>query len=92
MTISLFISRGVIYRSTILFLTAGLDYTYITVMVTFTPGQTVVVVNVPDDSTVESMDMFSTTLTTTESNVIIGVDIASVTILDGDGMSFSVCH
>ena len=51
-----------------------------------------VVVNVPDDSTVESMDMFSTTLTTTESNVIIGVDIASVTILDGDGMSFSVCH
>ena len=65
---------------------------YITVMVTFTPGQTVVVVNVPDDSTVESMDMFSTTLTTTESNVIIGVDIASVTILDGDGMSFSVCH
>ena len=53
-----------------------------------------VVVNVPvtDDSTVESIEMFSTTLTTTESNVIIGVDIASVTILDGDGMSFSVCH
>ena len=78
----------------ILFLTAGPDYTYVTMTVTFAPGQTVESVNVPitDDNTVESTEMFTATLTTTQSNVMIGGDTATVTILDDDGMSFSVCH
>ena len=62
--------------------------------VTFAPGQTVESVNVPitNDNTVESTEMFAATLTTTQSNVMIGGDTATVTILDADGMSFSVCH
>ena len=81
--------------SYILFLTVGPDYTYVTVTVTFAPGQTVASVSVPitDDNTVESTEMFSATLTATQSNVVvIGEDTATVTILDGDGMSFSVCN
>ena len=68
-------------------LTAGSDYTSGTVMVTFAPGQTMASVSVVivDDSDRESTEMFSATLTTTESNVMIGNGTATVTILDDDG-------
>ena len=58
-------------------------------MVTFAPGLTTTSVSVPivDDSSVESTEIFTATLTTTESNVIIGIGIATVTILDDDGES-----
>ena len=72
--------------SFILSLTAGSDYT---VMVTFAPGKTAASVSVPivDDIDKESTEMFSATLTTTESNVMIGNGTATVTILDDDGES-----
>ena len=58
-------------------------------MVTIAPGLTTASVSVPivDDSSVESTEMFTATLTTTESNVMIGIGIATVTILDDDGES-----
>ena len=75
--------------SFILSLTAGSDYTSGTVMVTFTPGQTTASVSIliVDDSDIESTEMFSATLTTTESNVMIGDGTATVTILDDEGES-----
>ena len=63
-------------------------------MVTFEPEQTAASVSVliVDDSNAESTELFSATLTTTESNAVIGNGTAAVTALDDDGMSFSVCH
>ena len=59
-------------------------------MVTFAPGQTVASVDVPitNEITIESTEMFSATLTTSQSNVVIGAAAATVTIMDDDGMSF----
>ena len=58
-------------------------------MVTFAPGLTTTSVSVPivDDSSVESTEIFTATLTTTESNVMIGIGTTTVTILDDDGES-----
>ena len=56
-------------------------------MVTFGPGETTasVSVSIVDDSNIEDTEMFSATLTTTDSNVVIGsADTATVTILDDD--------
>ena len=55
--------------------------------VTFLPEQTTasVSVSIVDDSNIEDTEMFSATLTTTDSNVVIGDDdTATVTILDND--------
>ena len=54
---------------------------------TFVPGQTTasVSVSIVEDSNIEDTEMFSATLTTTDSNVVIGDDdTATVTILDDD--------
>ena len=55
---------------------------------TFTAGQTVATAPVPitDDSVVEETEMFTATLSTTDSNVVFGQDTATVTILDNDGI------
>ena len=55
---------------------------------TFTAGQTVATAPVPitDDSVVEDTEMFTATLSTTDSNVVFGEDSATVTILDNDGI------
>ena len=77
-----------IYTS--LLYTAGPDYIALTPMlVTFTSGEATASVNVliVDDSSIESSEMFTATVTTTESNVMIGNDTANITILDVDGES-----
>ena len=55
---------------------------------TFTAGQTVATAPVPitDDSEVEDTEIFTATLSTTDSNVVFGEDTATVTILDNDGI------
>ena len=69
--------------------TAVSDYLPTTVVVTFASGVTTASVSVPivDDSNIESTEMFTATLTTTESNVMIGEGTTTVTILDDDGES-----
>ena len=54
---------------------------------TFTAGQTVatVSVSITDDNIVEDTEMFTATLSTTDSNVMFGEDTASITVLDDDG-------
>ena len=54
--------------------------------VTFASGQTSATVDVPilEDSIIESAETFTASLTTSESNVVIGEDTATVTILDND--------
>ena len=42
-------------------------------------------VPITDDSVVEDTEIFTATLSTTDSNVMFGEDIATVTILDDDG-------
>ena len=56
-------------------------------MVTFFPGETSAQVQVPitDDTFVEGTEQFSASLSTTDTNVVLGDDTASVTILDNDG-------
>ena len=56
-------------------------------MVTFAPGETVASVNftIVDDNITEPVEMFCDRLTTAESNVMFGDDVAFVTILDNDG-------
>ena len=78
-----------------LFFTDGSDFEPVSETVTFLPGETTASVSVPivDDSNIEDTEMFSATLTTTDSNVVIGSDdTATVTILDNDRTSIiSLC-
>ena len=66
--------------------TDGSDFGPVTETLTFVPGQTTasVSVSIVEDSNIEDTEMFSATLTTTDSNVVIGADTATVTILDDD--------
>ena len=67
--------------------TVGSDYTQPGVTtVTFGPDQTSASypVQIVDDSNIEDTETFTATLSTTESNVNIGDDTATVTILDDD--------
>ena len=56
-------------------------------MVAFAPGETVAVLNVLilDNNTVEPTEMFSVTMTTNQTYVMIADDLATITILDSDG-------
>ena len=58
-----------------------------TMTVIFGPGETTADVNITivDDNIMEGTEMFSATLTTADSNVMIGDGTATVTILDDDG-------
>ena len=67
---------------------AGSDYTSTIMDVTFDPGSTMATVSVPisDDTAKELDEAFTATVSTTDSNVMIGDDdTAMVTILDNDG-------
>ena len=73
--------------------TAGSDYTQPGVStVTFGPGQTSASYSVPivDDSNIEDTETFTAILSTTDSDVNIGDNTATVTILDDDGELFTV--
>ena len=77
--------RELIYKP--LSSTGGPDFALQSISVTFGPEQTMASVNVSivEDSNIEDTEMFSATLTTTQSNVMIDADTATVTILDDDG-------
>ena len=67
--------------------TAGSDYyNPVVTTVTFGSGVTRATYPVPivNDSTIEDTETFTASLSTTESNVNIGDDTATVTILDDD--------
>ena len=74
--------------------TDGSDFEPVSETVTFLPGETTASVRVPivGDSNIEDTEMFSATLTTTDSNVVIGDDTATVTILDDDRECYVVSH
>ena len=74
--------------------TDGSDFEPVSETVTFLPGETTASVSVPivEDSNMEDTEMFSATLTTTDSNVVIGTDTATVTILDNDRECYFVSH
>ena len=67
--------------------TAGSDYTHGVTTVTFGPDQTSASYSVPilDDSNIEDTEIFTASLSTTESGVNIVDGTATVTILDDDG-------
>ena len=74
--------------------TARSDYTEpVVTMVTFESGVTRVPYRVPivDDTNIEDTEMFTASLSTTESNVNIVDDTATVTILDDDSELFTAC-
>ena len=56
-------------------------------MVTFEAGSTQTTVSVPitDDNVVENEETFTAVLSSSESDVTIGDDTATVTIIDNDG-------
>ena len=66
---------------------AGSDYTAITMPVTFEAGSTRATVNVQitDDNVIESEEDFTAVLSSSESNVMIGENTATVSVLDNDG-------
>ena len=71
------------------FPTDGTDYTHDTVTVTFQPGQVQASVDVSilDDDVLESVEMFSATLTSNEPNVDVSSDdTAEILIDDNDSM------
>ena len=73
----------------------GSDFEPVSETVTFLPGETTapVSVSIVDDSNIEDTEMFSATLTTMDSNVVIGSDdTATVTILDDDRECYFVSH
>ena len=78
---------------------AGSDYTAIIMSVTFEAGSTRATVNVQitDDNVVESEEDFTAVLSSSESNVMIGENTATVSVLDNDGSlhflkgMFSIC-
>ena len=55
--------------------------------VTFQAGDDTATVEVTilDDTIIEKSEIFTASLSTTESNVMLGDDIATITILDDDG-------
>ena len=63
------------------------DYTSTTADITFEVGSTRLIVAVPitDDNDVENVEIFTATLSSLESNVIIGYGIATLRIVDNDG-------
>ena len=67
---------------------AGSDYTAITMPITFEAGSTRTTVNVQiiDDNVVESEEDFTAVLSSSESNVMIGENTATVSVLDNDGL------
>ena len=73
--------------------TVGSDYNDpVVTTVTFGPDVTSASYPVPivDDSNIEDTETFTATLSTTESNVNIGDDTATITILDDDSELFTV--
>ena len=66
---------------------AGSDYTAVAMTVTFQAGDDTATVEVTilDDTIIEESEIFTASLSTTESNVMLGDDIATITILDDDG-------
>ena len=75
--------------------TVGSDYTDPVVRtVTFGPNETSKTYPVPivDDSNIESTETFTASLSTAESNVNIGDDTATVTILDIDSELFTIWY
>ena len=56
-------------------------------MVEFVPGRAVAVFSILilDNNTVEPTEMFSATMTTNQTYVMIADDVATITILDSDG-------
>ena len=74
---------------------AGSDYTTISQQVTFLgAGSTRAAVRVPilDDSSIENNEIFTGVLSSSEPNVAIGDETATVTILDDDGGLFLTCR
>ena len=74
--------------------TAGSDYNDpVVTTVTFGSGQTSASYPVPilDDTNIENTEIFTATLSTTESGVNIGDDTATVTILDDDSELQCTC-
>ena len=74
--------------------TAGSDYNDpVVTTVIFGPGVTRATYPVPivDDSNIEDTEIFTASLSTTESNVNIGDNTATVTILDDDSELFTAC-
>ena len=67
--------------------TAGFDYTSISM---FDPGSTMATVRIPiiDNIVMESDEVFTATVSTTDPNVIIINDTATITILDNDGRRY----
>ena len=71
----------------------GSDYNDpVVITVTFRPNVMSATYAVPivDDSTIEDTETFTASLSTTESNVNIGDDTTTVTILDEDSELFTV--
>ena len=66
---------------------AGFDYTSTTMDVTFVPGSTMATVSVPiiDDIEKEFDEDFTVTVSSTDPNVLIKNDTATVFILDNEG-------
>ena len=71
-----------------------MDYSPVTIIVTFAPGQTTASLSIPilDDSIVETNELFSALLTTTNPNVTLGTDTATVTIQDNDGEAICILN
>ena len=69
------------------FSTAPMDYTATTMTVVFGPEESVKTVLVPieDDDVLEGLEMFSATLTTSDTRVQLFNSSASVSITDNDG-------
>ena len=76
--------------------TVGSDYNDpVVTTVTFGPGQIIASYSVPivDDSNIEDTEIFTATLSTTESNYVHIIDsTAIVTILDDDSELFTMCR
>ena len=73
---------------------AGFDYMSISMDVTFAAGSTMatVRVNITDDTDIEGDEMFTASLTSSDSSVVIVNNTATVTILDRDGNELSFTH
>ena len=64
-----------------------MDFTATLITVTFSPQETVAQAQVPitDDSIVEDTEHFTALLSTSDQNVVIGDDTATITIEDNNG-------
>ena len=65
---------------------AEADFTSVTMMVTFSAGESRASVSVPiiNDILVEMTEVFTATLSAVSGNVVIGADTADVTIINDD--------